>query len=55
MCATGKPIILSSGMSGWQELDIAVERVRRSGNTLCVMQCTTSYPCPPERDRPQCH
>jgi N,N'-diacetyllegionaminate synthase len=48
MCATGKPIILSSGMSGWRELDIAVERVRRSGNTLCVMQCTTSYPCPPE-------
>jgi N,N'-diacetyllegionaminate synthase len=49
MCATGKPIILSSGMSGWQELDTAVERVHRSGNTLCVMQCTTAYPCPPDR------
>src|SRR5680860_1914837 len=30
-------------------LDSAVERVRRNGNTLCVMQCTTAYPCPPER------
>jgi N,N'-diacetyllegionaminate synthase len=49
MCATGKPIILSSGMSGWRELDAAVERVRSSENTLCVMQCTTAYPCPPER------
>ena len=49
LCATGKPIILSSGMSGWAELDIAVERIRRSGNEFCVLQCTTAYPCPPER------
>jgi N,N'-diacetyllegionaminate synthase len=49
LCATSKPIILSSGMSGWGELDRAVERVKRSGNELCVMQCTTSYPCPPDR------
>jgi N,N'-diacetyllegionaminate synthase len=47
--ATGKPVILSSGMSGWRELDTAVERVRSGGNALCVMQCTTAYPCPPER------
>ncbi len=49
LCATNKPIMLSSGMSGWRELDIAVGRVRQSGNALCVMQCTTAYPCPPER------
>jgi N-acetylneuraminate synthase len=49
LCATGKPIILSSGMSGWGELDRAVERVKLSGNELCIMQCTTCYPCPPER------
>lgn len=49
LCATGKPIILSSGMSGWSEIDRAVERIKRSGNELCVMQCTTCYPCPPER------
>jgi N-acetylneuraminate synthase len=49
LCATGKPIILSSGMSDWAELDHAVERVKQRGNELCIMQCTTSYPCPPER------
>jgi len=49
LCATGKPMILSSGMSGWRELDTAVERVHLSGNPLCVMQCSTAYPCPPER------
>jgi N-acetylneuraminate synthase len=48
LCASGKPIILSSGMSPWEELDQAVERVKRSGNQLCVMQCTSRYPCPPE-------
>lgn len=49
MARTGKPILLSSGMSGWEELDRAVDRIRSSGNDLAVMQCTTSYPCPPER------
>ena len=47
LCATGKPIILSSGMSDWSELDRAVDRVKGHGNELCVMQCTTAYPCPP--------
>jgi N-acetylneuraminate synthase len=49
MIATGKPIILSSGMSDLAELDKAVERVRRAGRPLAVLQCTTAYPCPPER------
>lgn len=47
--ASGDPVILSSGMSDWQELDNAVEVVRANGNPLAVLQCTTSYPCPPER------
>lgn len=47
--AAGDPIILSSGMSSWQELDKAVEVVRANGNPLSVLQCTSSYPCPPER------
>lgn len=49
MAATGKPVILSSGMSSLAELDAAVERVRRVGVEVAVMQCTTAYPCPPER------
>ena len=46
---TGRPIILSSGMSDWKELDAAVDRIQKSGNQLCILQCTTNYPCPPEK------
>jgi N-acetylneuraminate synthase len=49
MLATGRPILLSSGMSDVTELDKAVDRVRRAAVPLAVMQCTTAYPCPPER------
>lgn len=45
---TGKPVVLSSGMSNWAELDRAVE-VLRGSSDLTVMQCTSAYPCPPER------
>ncbi len=47
VAATGKPVILSSGMSDWAELDRAVEILRK--NDLIVMQCTSAYPCPVER------
>ena len=49
MAATGRPVILSSGMSDWAELDEAVDLVKRNGNPLAVLQCTSAYPCPPER------
>lgn len=47
--ASGHPVILSSGMSDWEELDRAVGLVRKNGNPLAVLQCTSSYPCPPEQ------
>ncbi len=40
------PIILSSGLSGWSELD---EVVRMFPGRCAVLQCTSSYPCPPEK------
>ena len=43
---TGKPIILSSGMSSFEELDQAVAFIQGFGNDLSVLQCTTSYPTP---------
>lgn len=49
MIATGRPILLSSGMSDIAELDKAVHRVKRAGVAVAVLQCTTAYPCPPER------
>lgn len=41
---TGKPIILSSGMSKPEELQLAVNFLKPFGNTLSVLQCTSSYP-----------
>lgn len=45
MIATGKPLLLSSGMCSWQELDDAVELVGARVPIL-IYQCTTKYPCP---------
>lgn len=47
---TGKPIILSSGMSNWEELDNAVQVLQRGDvQELTVLQCSSAYPCPIER------
>lgn len=45
---TGKPILLSSGMSTFEELDKVVSIVETAGNLMAIFQCTTSYPCAPE-------
>src|SRR4051794_9997433 len=47
--ATRLPVILSSGMSPLHELDEAVARVKASGVDLTILQCTSAYPCPPEK------
>jgi N,N'-diacetyllegionaminate synthase len=49
MAATGLPIILSTGMSSLAEIDGAVERVKAKHLPLTVLQCTSVYPCPPEK------
>ena len=46
---TKKPIILSSGMSSFNELDKSVEFLQKFGyneDNLFLMQCTTMYPTP---------
>jgi N-acetylneuraminate synthase len=42
---TGKPVLLSSGMSSWAELDEAVTTILRHHSQLTVLQCTSEYPC----------
>jgi len=49
MIATGFPIILSTGMSPLHEIDFAVNRVQEADVPLVILQCTTAYPCPPEK------
>lgn len=46
---TGKPILLSTGMSSLDEIDAAVAQVKSGGLPLVVLQCTSAYPCPPEK------
>jgi len=42
---TGKPVLLSSGMSSWAELDEAVNTIIKHHSHLTILQCTTEYPC----------
>jgi N-acetylneuraminate synthase len=49
LVATRWPVYLSSGMSSLEELDAAVARVQAAGVELVVLQCTSEYPCPPEK------
>jgi sialic acid synthase SpsE len=45
---TGKPVLLSSGMSGLAEIEDAIALLRKHGSDVLVLQCTSAYPCPPE-------
>ena len=44
MAATGKPVLLSSGMSSLEELDASVTRLKGSAAPLAVLQCASMYP-----------
>lgn len=46
MKATGRPLIISTGMSTMQEIEDAVEAIGE--DNLCVAHSTSSYPCPVE-------
>ncbi|MEZ4701591.1 MAG: N-acetylneuraminate synthase family protein [Rhodothermales bacterium] len=45
VAAKGKPVLLSTGMATLEEVRVAVEAVRSTGNDqLVLLQCTTNYP-----------
>ena len=46
---TQKPLIISSGMSTWAELDALIARVRRTDVPMALLQCTSQYPTPFEQ------
>jgi N-acetylneuraminate synthase len=48
MAKSKLPVMMSTGMSALPEVDAAVEVVVKAGAPLCVMQCASLYPCPPE-------
>ena len=49
VAATGKPIIISTGMATVSELDETVRAVRQAGcKDLVLLKCTSTYPATPE-------
>ncbi len=44
MAASGKPVILSTGMSALAEIDVALTRVRTADTPVAVLQCASVYP-----------
>jgi len=45
---TGKPLIISTGATEWEEIEEAVATVEKAGNTdLTLLVCTSSYPSDP--------
>lgn len=46
---TKKPVILSSGMNSFDELDEAVNFLKSKDVAYSILQCTTSYPTKPQQ------
>lgn len=44
ICKTNKPIILSTGMSTIDEIDKAVDLIRKSTNQFVLLHCVSCYP-----------
>ncbi len=50
VAATGKPVLLSTGMAGVEDVERALEVLSDGGaGEILVLQCTSSYPAPPEK------
>jgi N-acetylneuraminate synthase/N,N'-diacetyllegionaminate synthase len=48
VAATGLPIVLSTGMASWAEIDRSVADLRTHGDPpLVLLQCTSAYPAEP--------
>lgn len=47
LAKTKKPIIISTGATTYDEIDFAVELIKKNGNgNISLLQCTLKYPCP---------
>jgi pseudaminic acid synthase len=49
VASKGKPIILSTGIAGLEDIELALDACKRMGNKqIALLKCTSSYPAPIE-------
>ena len=49
VASKGKPVIISTGISGLEDIELALDACRRMGNEqIILLKCTSSYPAPIE-------
>jgi pseudaminic acid synthase len=49
IASKGKPVILSTGIAGLEDIELALDACRRMGNNdIALLKCTSSYPAPIE-------
>ena len=47
IASTKKPVILSTGMATWQDIQLAIDAANAVGNyDIALLQCTSLYPAP---------
>jgi pseudaminic acid synthase len=49
VASKGKPVIMSTGIAGLEDIELALDACRRMGNDqIILLKCTSSYPAPVE-------
>ena len=49
VASKGKPVILSTGIATYEDIELALDACRRMGNhNIALLKCTSSYPAPIE-------
>lgn len=49
MASKGGPILISSGMSSYDEIEVSYKMAQKFGAEVALFQCTSSYPVPLEK------
>jgi sialic acid synthase SpsE len=47
--AAGIPVILSTGMSSLEDIDVALAEIRAYHDDVVLLHCNSTYPCPEEQ------
>jgi sialic acid synthase SpsE len=47
--SSGIPIILSTGMSSLEDIDVALDEIRAYHDDVILLHCNSTYPCPEEQ------